>query len=397
MTKDGQSDKSRCVRERIISERALKRWSITARNLAAIFNELPDRTISLDQIYDWVRTWHLNEKIEKYSESAIRASLSRFCRDSLLLVKRRKLGRKISSDYTTTPLGREVFAEALRFFASWDPTRPLIHGEQWGVHKVTIPEPTSRDMVVQLRSWREVLAMDSGWSENTRITKIRLDPFIIKNLRSATGEVPKGGNKAEWLSVRGQEFVMQVSKNTTIQLWIRGAGWRKDLAEWLQQVPNLEERHMDQIWNRIRDRLSQTTTTREYHVSEPKMTEGNVHLFRQGNPLRRLPGLRPPEQQVSRRDGGPYLWSSGQRGRRMHAPGCRVRSRLNLLPPHEGNVGGRPGQHEAATGSGSAGYEDRGRHTAPRNETSPRRTTRGQGLTCPAPTETAAAAGGTEA
>jgi len=148
----------------------------------------------------------------------------------------------------------------------------LSEGERRGLLKAPLPF----EQTIALKPWRDIVAVDSGWSENTRITKLHLDPFIIKNIRTAVGESPKGRNPAQWLSLRGKHFTMQVSKITTLQFWVRGKGWRDELRDWLQTVPNLEERHVDQVWNKLAESVKRTVTTREFRVNDPALSKSHI-------------------------------------------------------------------------------------------------------------------------
>jgi len=268
------------ARELQVCERTLNKWKPTAWNIVQIFEEYSDRSFSLKLFRDIIRTWHLNTPGSKYSESAIRGVLARFLKKGYL-ESFKSGGKKITTYYKLTPAGRKFFKKAMDYYRfdsshTQRPLRRVLKGNS--SHGVAGEEGYQVELA--LRPWREKIGFDSGWKENSRITKVWLDPFIIKNIRTAIGEEPIGRNRAKWMSVHSDSFKMQVSKIRTIQLWVHGPNWQKELSEWLQTVPNLQEHHMDLIWNKILERAKEIVVTREFHVTDPDLAKSNIYLFR---------------------------------------------------------------------------------------------------------------------
>ena len=312
------------ARELPISERASKRWSVTSKNIAIIFSEYPDAAFSAQDIYEIIRTWHLNTRGSKYSESAIRAVLMRFTRKGYL--KAVKTGGKIVKlHYKATKKGHEIFSDFSKYRENGSSLdrgdlRRVLKAESSHVHQIE----------VGLRPWRELIGFDSGWKENTRITKVWLDPFIIQNIRTAIDVPPIGGNPAEWLTVRGDFFTLQVSKMRTVQLWVKGPGWRDELSKWLEEVPNLQEHHMDVLWNKINERAKNVVTTREYHVTDPELSKSRIQLFRGGRPRGWTTKDINEVREISRRDGGRVHRGIEGCRQRLRQPGRSVRSGSNI-------------------------------------------------------------------
>lgn len=319
------------VRERTLRERTLKKWGDNSWAVALLFTEHPDMGIPLHDIYKVVRSIYLNmesKSDEDFTEKAVRAVLWRFAKDGYLR-KRKPGGRRTNPVYYITDLGLVVFRDALEKRAKW-----ADEGSHSEFELVRLPSSmSSRQVDIGLRPWREIVGIDSGWQENTRITKVWLDPFIIQNLRRAISDQPNEDDPAEWISVQNEHFTLKVSKVRSVQLWVKSERWRDELQKWLETVPNLKNHHLDAFWNKVEDRAGNIVTTREFHVTDPRLSESRVHLFRGSRPRRWQPKDDNEVCQISRGIGGGILGASEGCGQRLHES-CRAICSSSNLPAH---------------------------------------------------------------
>ena len=275
MSKDTPHKK---VCDRPLSDRPLKKWSVNTWNVAFVFCEYPKKEFSQKELYHILRTWHLNNPGSDYSEDGIRAVLRRFTKKGYL-VRRQLAGRRSTPLFRVTDHGLEFFKTAMDRRSVWTLDRSLTMVDHGGV-----PWSISSDSEVKykieftVKPWSEVVAWEHGWPENKRITKVYLDPWIVKQIRLVMDGPPKSAGG--WLWYRGKQFKIAVAKVRAIQLFVGDHTWRDELKEWLNEVPNLEDRHLDQIWNRIAERAQHMTLTREYHVVDPKIAAAQPTFFR---------------------------------------------------------------------------------------------------------------------
>jgi len=266
--------------ERALTERALKRWSVNTWNIAYLFREFPKKEFSQKEVYHIIRTWHLNNPGSEYSRQGIRAVLGRFTKRNYL-TRRRLAGRRSMPLYQVTDRGFQVFDTAMDLRSIWNIESSLAmvnHGRvPWSMSSDT--EVKYKKIEFTVRPWSEVVAWEHGWSENKRITRIYLDPWIVKQIRLVMDGVPKSA--AGWMWWRGKQVTMAVAKVRAIQLFVGEHTWKDELKNWLKEVPNLEDRHLDQIWNRIAERAQHMTITREFHVVDPKIAAVKPPFFRE--------------------------------------------------------------------------------------------------------------------
>ena len=303
-------------RDRPLSDRPLKKWSVNTWNVAFVFCEYPEREFSQKELYHILRTWHLNNPGSDYSEDGIRAVLRRFTKKGYL-VHRRLAGKRSTPLFRVTDHGLEFFKTAMDRRSVWTLERSLTMVDHGGV-----PWSISSDSEVKykieftLRPWSEVVAWDHGWPENKRITKVYLDPWIVKQIRLVMDGPPTSAGG--WMWFRGKQVTMAVAKVRAIQLFVGDHTWKDELKEWLNEVPNLEDRHLDQIWNRIAERAQHLHLTREFHVVDPKISAVKPLFFRRDRSQRRRCTDHPQirlltSSKVLARSGG--LRSAGRRRR----------------------------------------------------------------------------------
>lgn len=278
-------DQKKEAREQPLSERAFKRWKQTSKNVAVIFNEYPDKSFTAEQIYDIIRTWHLNTEGSKYSESAIRAVLSRFTKKGYLKVLKTE-DKRAKKRYMATAKGQEVFA----FFSKCvDYGSSHTEGALGQVPRTQIVEPEigktrERRYEIAFHSWNEIVAFNEGWPENRVLPTVRLPPFIIQQLRLMATR--NQGTSAGWVWVYGKEFKIRIAKKQALQLYINKLGWKEELREWLTTVPNLKDEHLDIIWNKIAEVCKHQVVTYESHVPDSKIAAVRPDCFRESGPQR---------------------------------------------------------------------------------------------------------------
>ena len=355
-----------CLSERALSERALKKWSVNTWNVAYLFREFPKKEFSQKEIYHIIRTWHLNNPGSEYSRQGIRAVLGRFTKKGYL-TRRRLAGRRSMPLYRATDRGFEVFDTAMDLRSIWNIESSLAmvdHGRvPWSISS---DNEVTYKIEFTVKPWSEVVAWEHGWPENKRITKIYLDPWIVKQIRLVMDGPPKSAGG--WLWYRGKQFKMAVAKVRAIQLFVGDHTWRDELKEWLDEVPSLEDRHLDQIWNRIAERAQHMTLTREFHVVDPKIAAAQPDFFREDKSQRRGSTDHPricllTSSKVLARSGG--LRSIGRRRCRMHdlRSSDSIYGTLRTQVPQEGPGDSRPDSEglrgQAEHGQGTERTADR--------------------------------------
>lgn len=211
---------------------------------------------------------------------SVRSALRRLCRQSLtahthlgfvMVDERRPLVKNVLNNFGKR-ISLETFEPVERSLGHSRHSRLLLSSEP------SAPAEESRVEVV-LKSWHDVVAWDSGWPEQRRVTKIHLDPFIIYQVRNAVGGIPKGAGG--WLWYYGKQFKLAVSKHKAIQLFLGDHTWKEELKEFLTAVPNLEDVHLDRIWTKVAERCEHMNIVREFHVVDPGIAELKPHLFRE--------------------------------------------------------------------------------------------------------------------